>query len=447
MAFDAAWGPAKKVFFSHRDWIWSINEDGSDPKRLLKAPDPPRELGWSADGKRLWYITRNSGNPEPAIWEAASDGRSQRRVWPEHGEHSEICCGFWLANREAFGFLLSSNHEPTLMLERAEAWPPLAGANWFPLRLSPAFSKTAFGLPGVDRLVTDAAHNRFLALSPGPWRGKTYRLDPGTKRLHPFMEGIAARDVDYSPDGRTVVYIDSYDNSLWRYDPDRHVKTPLIRPPFVSSLPRWSPDGQSIALSGMGSDKIWRIYRISPRGGTPEPVIANDTDGGAPTWSKDGQSLVFGKIACAWLDDCGIYQYDFTSHSLHMLPGSQGFRTARWSPNGRYIAALRPSDQSLMLFDCGSGRWRRIYGPVAGDCLAWSHDSHYIYVHLAVGGGHFIYRVRVPSAAAAEVADLKDLQAYGTERGVWFGLAPDDSLLVVEAMVSNEIFSVSYQMP
>lgn len=100
-----------------------------------------------------------------------------------------------------------------------------------------------------------------------------------------------------------------------------------------------------------------------------------------------------------------------------------------------------------MLFDCKSRRWQRIYGPVAGDCLSWSHDSKYIYSHVGTGQDDQICRVSVPSGVPERVANLKDLQISGNRMSMWFGLAPDDSLLVTQAAASNEIFSVSYQLP
>lgn len=100
-----------------------------------------------------------------------------------------------------------------------------------------------------------------------------------------------------------------------------------------------------------------------------------------------------------------------------------------------------------MLFDFETRRWRKIYGPVTRDCLAWSHDSMYIDFQTMTGRDHIISRVNIRTGASEQVANLKDLRISGTEEGLWFGLTPDDSLLVSLGSGVNEVFSVSYQAP
>jgi len=441
-ATDAVWAPSHKISFAHFDGIWEVNEDGSSLRQLLKTAEPPQRLGWSQDGERLWYATLNPGNPSPAIWTADADGSGQRQVWVASGPADLTYGGFWPANEAAFAFLTTPYSRPMLRVLRTT---PFSIARWHMIDQMPTSASTPFGLPWVSELAPDVSHSRLLALSAAPWSDRVYRLDPGTKRFLTFLDGAPASDIDFSPDGRTLVYVDSYDNSLWRYDLDRRAKTPLIRPPFICSLPRWSPDGQSVALSGMGADRIWRIYRISPQGGTPEAITSGDRDEGAPTWSKDSRSVVFGKVDCAWLGDCGVYHYDLTTHTLEMLPDSKRFRTARWSPDGQYVAALRPSDGSLMLFDWAMRRWRKLHSPAKGDCIAWSHDSQYIYALDAMGHGSFIKRVSIATGASEHVTDLKDLELPPNQGALWFGLDPEGALLVAHATVSNEVFSVSYQ--
>jgi hypothetical protein len=130
-----------------------------------------------------------------------------------------------------------------------------------------------------------------------------------------------------------------------------------------------------------------------------------------------------------------------------MLPGSQGFRTARWSPGGKYIAAIRPADHSLMLFDLATQQWRKIYGPVRGGTLSWSHNARYVYAYNRRANDPVIFRVNIRTGTMERVASLQGLEPSRKVADPWFGLAPDDLPIVSRETGENEIFSVSYQMP
>jgi hypothetical protein len=57
----------------------------------------------------------------------------------------------------------------------------------------------------------------------------------------------------------------------------------------------------------------------------------------------------------AWLETAAstnvvIMVLDLRIHQLSVLPSSQGLFSARWSPNGRYIADLSSDSQAIMRF-------------------------------------------------------------------------------------------------
>ena len=433
-----AWAPAQKILYAQGHTIWTCDEDGAHKVKVVNAPDDVYEVGWSPDAKRIWYTTREPGGSPFSTGEVDTDGNNQRRIFEGKGTGVELCCGFWSPSGASFGFV-SSSTQRTDLLVTPDSSP------WF-YRSRPV-SQAGLGTPQISKFASDSAHNRFLVLAGGPWHENVFRFDRMKGQFTAYFDGISARDIDFSPDGRSAVYTDGYDGSLWRYDLEERRKTRLAGPPFYALLPRWSPDGQWIAMSGSGLEGRWKIYRIPSQGGTPEPLIANDEDAGAPTWSPDGKSLTFAKIDCLSDEKCGVYQYDLARHSLQMLPGSRGFRTARWSPNGKYIAALRSTDQFLMLFDFATQHWREIYGPVRGDILTWSRDSKCVFGYGPKGDNPCIFRVAVLTGAMEQVADLKGLMPPGKDVLPWFGLAPDDSLIVSRETGENEIFSVSYQIP
>lgn len=121
------------------------------------------------------------------------------------------------------------------------------------------------------------------------------------------------------------------------------------------------------------------------------------------------------------------------------LPGSQGLWTSRWSPDGRYIAAVTIASEDLMLFDWTTRRWQDLKAGPANN-LTWSGDSLYVYYDTLPGvADPAIYRVRVKDGRVDEVANLGGIRR--TAR-FWSGLDWHDSPLILRDIGSQEIYSV-----
>jgi Tol biopolymer transport system component len=433
-----AWAPAGRILYARDSGIWTCDEDGGHSTRVHQSSDSVLGLGWSPDAKRLWYTTVGRGASPLTVGEIDADGSSQRLILRENGPDRGYCCGFWSGTEGSFGFLSYTSHQTDLLV---------APDSWADFFRPQSISRTVLGLPEVSGFAADAPHGRFLVLAAGLWHANVYRYDQATGQFVSYFDGLSAHEIDFSPDGLSAVYVDGYDGSLWRYDLKDRRKTRLTDPPLYAMLPRWSPDGQWIAVTIGRPEGRWRIYRLPARGGTPERVIKDDEDEGAATWSPDGKSLAFGKVDCALSGNCAIYRYDLAAHFLRMLPGSQGFRTARWSPDGKYIAALRAVDESLVLFDFATQHWKVIHGPVLGDTLNWSRDSKYIYGYVTADENPVIFRVDVITGTTERVASLKGIEQAGRQSKQWFGLAPDGSPIISRESSENELISVSYRTP
>jgi len=142
-------------------------------------------------------------------------------------------------------------------------------------------------------------------------------------------------------------------------------------------LPRWSPDGKQILFFAFSSGQKPKMYTVSADGGTPLQMISGnsgeqwDTD-----WSPDGSKIVFGGPAAN--PDLSIQLLDVKTGQVSTLPDSKGLFSARWSPDGRYIAAMPYHSRSLMLFDVVSQKWDEIAKFTMG-FPNWSKDSQHIY--------------------------------------------------------------------
>jgi Tol biopolymer transport system component len=184
----------------------------------------------------------------------------------------------------------------------------------------------------------------------GEARGELVAYDAKSERWLPYLSGISAEGVSFSSNGQWVTYVTFPEGILWRSKLDGSERTQLTYPPMQAYQPWWSPDGKQIAFMGMGSDRHWHIYLVSAEGGSPEQLTAGTTDQGDPSWSPDQNSLAFGDIPADPAKG-SIHLLDLQTRRATEVAGSGALCCPRWSPDGRYIAAIQSPDQTLMLFD------------------------------------------------------------------------------------------------
>ena len=124
-----------------------------------------------------------------------------------------------------------------------------------------------------------------------------------------------------------------------------------------------------------------RAYVISSQGGTPLPLLPEDSEGQSdPSWSPNGHKIVF-----STLDEIGAYKsvlrvLDLGSRQITTLPGSHGTFSPRWSPNGRFIAGLHiGTPGGLKVFDLETQRGFLLPEKGRADWPTWSSNSQFIY--------------------------------------------------------------------
>jgi dipeptidyl aminopeptidase/acylaminoacyl peptidase len=182
---DPAWSPDSKTlaFFSNADGgeqrqLWTVNADGSNPKRLTSLSGYAARPHWSRDGKQIAF----------------------------------------------------------LYIEGAGGGGPLLAA------------------PSTTGIIDTAIHNQRIGV-----------LDPGTGQVRQVSpENLHIYDFDWSPDDKTFIATAAPgpgDNNWWiaqLYTIDvreGHAKS-IYKPSLQIGVPRWSPDGKSIAfIEGLMSDE------------------------------------------------------------------------------------------------------------------------------------------------------------------------------------------------
>jgi len=225
----------------------------------------------------------------------------------------------------------------------------------------------------------------------------------------------------------------------------------LTFPPLRVLLPRWSPDGKQIAFNARVHDGPFNIYLISSEGGQAQRILPSEQTQEDANWSPDGSSLVFGSDGDVRNKE-PIQTIDLGSKRVSGLPGSSGLFSPRWSPDGRYIAAMTKEHPfKLMLLDLSTQKWAERFGFEMG-YPSWSHDGKYIYFqswHDPVKHiGERIVRLRLSDRKVENMVDVEAVGRLTTGTIVpWLGLAPDDSPLFARDISTSEIFALDVEWP
>ncbi len=126
------------------------------------------------------------------------------------------------------------------------------------------------------------------------------------------------------------------------------------------------------------------------------------------------------------------------------MPGKKDIWTARWSPDGRYMAALTyDAKQRLELYDFKTAVWQERNAEHI-DNPTWSHDSRYIWYDVNTGdrANTGIFRVRIGDGRVELAAPYRGMRLADK---TWSGLASDDSPIVLRDIGIQEIYALDVE--
>jgi Tol biopolymer transport system component len=209
---------------------------GENAERIDSDP------AWAPDSKTIAFFSTVGEKDEQAqLWSANSDGTNSRKITALQGYAARP---HWSPDGKQVAFLY---------IEGGNGGGPLVAAH------------------GTTGVVDTAIHNQRIAV-----------VDCATKKLRQISPAdLHIYDFDWSPDGTTFVATAAPgpgDNNWWiaqiyTIDVPKGVATSIYKPSAQVAVPRWSPDGTSIAfIEGLMSDEgfSWRRslndfrYRADP---------------------------------------------------------------------------------------------------------------------------------------------------------------------------------------
>ena len=428
-ADDAAWSPNGEELVSVKGHeIWITPAKGNNEKKLAEVAGKPFSPRFSPDGQRIRFSASDMETSSSALWEVNRDGSNLHEVLPAWDKSRTVCCGVWSKDGKSYVFQATQN------------WPPITT-----LWVLPEGSKEpkqltdgpmSFGSPWP------AENESVWALGVNPM-AEVEKYDTAQQKYSPVLAGISATDLDFSPDGKWLSYVSIPDGTLWRSHSDGSDRQQLTFAPERAALPKWAPDSKEIAYVSMEAGRATQIMLISVDGGKGKPAHAEKRGQIDTNWSADGQKMIFGYVVGA--ANLSISMLDLKAHKLTTIPGSDGLFSPRWSPDGRYLAALSPDFTKVMLFDFQTQKWTTWFTEAAGSVSypQWSGDSKSIYFDDLVTDEETIRRVKVGEDHAERVFVLPHIDRYTGPYGLWIGQAPDGSWMVVRDRSTQEVYSLN----
>jgi Tol biopolymer transport system component len=429
----AAWSPdGKTIVYATREDLFLANGDGAGSRKLVKIPGDGVWIRWSPDGTRLRFTLHEPETNTQALWEVSADGSHLRPLLPGWSTPPAECCGNWTADGKYYVFQ-SVRGNVSNIWALAETAGPFSRSGSEPVQLTSGATSIQLSVPSRD--------GKKIFAVVGETRGELVAYDRKSEHWAPYLSGISVEGVSFSRDRQWTTYVTFPDGILWRSKVDGSERMQLTYPPLQAYQPWWSPDGKRITFMGIGSDRHWHIYIVPVDGGSPEQLTASTSGQGDPSWSPDGNSLAFTENAenpAEYL----IKVLDLETRHVVDVAGSRQICCARWSPDGRYIAAIR--GQGLTLLDFTSQKWQTLMeGNI--NFMTWSRDGKTLYFDTSLQSEPAFYRVRMNDLKVERLFSLKGLRRAQGVFGPWCGLTADDSPLTLRDVGAQDAYALEWQ--
>jgi eukaryotic-like serine/threonine-protein kinase len=420
--------------------IFLVNSDGTEAKRIVTVPGEPVLPVYSPDGKRIRFTLADNAAHTYALWEVRADGSGLHPLLPRWHTPPHECCGIWTPDGRYFLFRTTGQG---IGFGDIFVLPDHGGLFH---KSTSVPSQLTFG-PLTFAEATVTPDGKKLLVDGFQKRGELVHYDPSSKQFVPFLGGLEGYDVTFSPDRKSVAYVNLVDETLWTSRSDGSSKLQLTFAPAHAALPRWSPDGKEIVYLASQLGKPWKMFLIPAEGGSSEELLPGDTTEGDPTWSPDGTRIAFSNGLPAGQEKSDLRILDLKTRQVSVIPGSSGKFSPRWSPDGRNLLALNLENISrkLFLFDFQTSKWSEwLTDPESIEYPAWTSDSRFVEYLSAAN----IKRVKVGDAHPKNLFSIRGFPIYiTTEFGPWNDTAPDGSRMFVRDVSTEDIYALDVDFP
>jgi WD40 repeat protein len=282
-------------------------------------------------------------------------------------------------------------------------------------------------------------------------RGELLRFDTRLGRFERYLDGASVYYVDASRDGKWLAWVSYPDGTLWRSRSDGSDRTKLTGPGWEVHLPRWSPDGTTLAFAGRrAGETLLSIFTVGREGGEAELLARSQTRLSLwdPCWLPDGQTILYSHRGYSGPSDLGVFRVDMKTRIVSLFPGSERMQYPKSSAGGDILALEMPPEGMVQIpysvFFVDRGQWERL-GPINLGYANWSRDGQsFTGLNPAT---HRIERWSRATGRVETVAELGDVPLLTWVVVPWMGLAPDGSPLVVRDRSTRDLYALDWDAP
>jgi Tol biopolymer transport system component len=440
---DATWSrDGRQLVFGKGPALYLASTSGAQVQELFTANGSVFAPRFSPDGQRIRFTVGDAAQNQTSLWEVNRDGSNPHALLSNWQYSSTACCGNWTPDGRYYIFQ-STQSSPTTVTTLWASPDSARAGDTGALSVAPLTSgPMSFGN------VSPAGDNKNIwAIGVQP-AGEAVKFDADQKTFVSLVGGVSGTDLDFSSDGKWVTYVAIPDGTLWRCRADGSDALQLTSAPERAALPHWSPDGKQIAYVRLQPGQQSKISVIPAGGGAPQDLLRESRNQNDANWSRDGSRIMFGYYVHD-VEGLNIRVVDVKTHKAETVPASEGLFSPRWSPNGRYIAALSPDFTTVMLFDFKNRKWSKWLSEPAGAVSypVWSADSERLYFDDLVTDEESIRQVKVSESHADRVFALQGIERYPGPFGLWTGRAADGSWMFVRDRSTQEVYRLAVELP
>lgn len=238
--------------------IYSIEPDGTGFTQLTTTVD--LQPSWSADGKRIVFVSDRDGNAE--IYAMNADGSGQTRLTNDPANDTDPSWSpdgkkiVFVSDRTAFKdqvYVMSAN-----------------GSNVKQLTTGPAYDFSPAWSPDGQRIAYSDGHDLLVMDNNGS--NSAYVTNNALRNDFPT----------WSPDGARIAY-HRQGVGLYVIDADGSGDTPLVTG-GAQFAPAWSPDGSKIAYQAPTSIATDDVFTVRPDGSDVTQVTGSTGHLAGPDW-------------------------------------------------------------------------------------------------------------------------------------------------------------------
>ncbi|MGA3224107.1 MAG: winged helix-turn-helix domain-containing protein [Acidobacteriaceae bacterium] len=358
---------------------------GEKPLQLTQRDDDGNPA-WSPDGKQIAFVRFNEFGDQKKLYVIPALGGSERLLYTVAAPKWAQCNGMsWSPDGKSLIFpealdKSAKSRLSILSLSDLTARPLTSSINQ-QYDCDPVFSPD-----GIRVAFTRGPMPAFLS--------DLFVLRVADGQLSRLTRGNSGGDAAWTPDGKEIVFDSPARGfrSLWRISASGGTPQQVVGP-GAGNQPSISHSGNQLAyLVSKTLDTVWRVELKDKRHALAPPVRLLSGRGiiWKPSFSPDGKKITFESDRMGYED---IWMCESDGSNCSQLTDRHGSTaTARWSPNGRYLAFESITQNywqvGVLELPDGTPRMLTTFPETNNGAPSWSRDGQWIYfysVHDPVG--------------------------------------------------------------